>query len=151
MMGPPNLLGGVGAGGGMMMESKTSEASRPAKATAGKTQEHIDSINEQLRTRKQVRIEVSSKEQAEDVLRAFISGRGFPRRYRNTTDQALPAGRKAESGSDWLPDGDSSYLRNGTYHWDSANPNAKPGDHAVEGNHLQIHNFDGRVIRIFYP
>jgi len=50
--------------------------------------------------------------------------------------------------SDWLPRPSSS--KRGTYHWDEYNPNAQAGDHAVEGSHLQIHTFEGKIIRIFY-
>ncbi|EKY11799.1 hypothetical protein HMPREF9075_00537, partial [Capnocytophaga sp. oral taxon 332 str. F0381] len=53
-----------------------------------------------------------------------------------------------QRGSDWLPR--ASSRKRGTYHWDEYNPNAKAGDHASEGSHLQIHTFEGQVIRIFY-
>ena len=64
----------------------------------------------------------------------------------NTTKKRTFSG---ESGaSDWLPN--ESGNRKGTYHWDKHDSNANVGDHAVEGDHLQIHNHDERVIRIFY-
>jgi hypothetical protein len=37
-----------------------------------------------------------------------------------------------------------------TYHWDAENKKAKKGDHACDGDHLKIYNFDGNVIRVFY-
>ena len=54
-----------------------------------------------------------------------------------------------KSGTNWwLPR--RSRFKEGTYHWDEYNPNAKMGDHAISGHHLQIHTFDKRVIRIFF-
>jgi len=113
---------------------------------------NLRSIDDQLARGRRARIDVKSKDEAEELLRAYTSGpAGRPGAFRNTTGQVLPEGRKADSGSDWLPGGRGAYQREGTYHWDAANPNANAGDHAIEGNHLQIHNFDGKIIRIFFP
>ncbi|KGR93886.1 RHS repeat-associated core domain-containing protein [Burkholderia sp. ABCPW 111] len=110
----------------------------------------LKNIKEQLNSGKRAQITVNSRAEAEELLIALTTGKGMPRAYRNTTGQALPKGKISESGSDWLPGGRGAYEREGTYHWDAADANAKPGDHALQGDHLQIHNFDGKIIRIFY-
>ncbi len=119
---------------------------------AASCERHLRSIDEQLQQGRRARIDVASKDDAIELLLAYITGPAGRRgAFRNTTDQPLPEGKKSESGSDWLPGGRGAYQREGTYHWDAADPNAKAGDHALEGNHLQIHNFDGKIIRIFFP
>jgi hypothetical protein len=64
----------------------------------------------------------------------------------NTTEKGTFHPKK--DASDFLPR--PSSRKKGTYHWDDYDPNAKPGDHASEGNHLQIHTFEGQIIRVFY-
>lgn len=119
---------------------------------AASCERHLRSIDEQLQQGRRARIDVASKDDAIELLLAYTTGPAGRRgAFRNTTDQPLPEGKKSESGSDWLPGGRGAYQREGTYHWDAADPNAKAGDHALEGNHLQIHNFDGKIIRIFFP
>lgn len=121
----------------------------------------IKHITDLLRAGKNPEVWVSSKAEAEEILLAFITGNELKGAYRNTTSQTMPNSPKS-STSDWLPGGkpggpgvpadpNGAYKKEGTYHWDKADPNAKRGDHACEGSHLQIHNFQNRVIRIFYP
>ena len=69
-----------------------------------------------------------------------------PGGYMNTTQSGTFSPQAGSS--DWLPRPSSS--KRGTYHWDEHNPLAKTGDHAIEGSHLQIHTFEGKIIRIFY-
>ncbi|WP_240477619.1 RHS repeat domain-containing protein, partial [Pectobacterium brasiliense] len=101
---------------------------------------------------KEVSVTVGSKEEAEDVLRGYISSDKASANggFRNTTDQKLPSGKKSDSGSDWLPGGRGAYEKQGTYHYDLADANAKAGDHALLGDHLQVHTYEGKIIRIFY-
>jgi RHS repeat-associated protein len=104
------------------------------------------SIQEQLQKGKNATVTVNSKADAEALLRDVTSGPGHKGGYMNTTASGTFSPQK--DASDWLPRPSSS--KRGTYHWDSHNPNAKTGDHALSGNHLQIHTFEGKIIRIFY-
>ena len=104
------------------------------------------SIDNQLEKGKNAIVKVDNKEQAEELLRLLTSGKGHQGAYMNTTLSNTFSPKKSDS--DWLPR--ESSRKRGTYHWDEFNPNAKIGDHASEGAHLQIHTFDGKVIRIFY-
>jgi hypothetical protein len=152
LIGPRPGLGPAGISAGMMMAGSAGEKTSASKVTEVRTVGHVEAIKQQLQTSKRARIQVASREEAEDVLRAFLSSPGERKvPYRNTTSQKLPSGSKAESGSDWLPEGRGAYQRPQTYHWDAANSEAAAGDHALEGNHLQIHNSKGEVIRVFYP
>jgi RHS repeat-associated protein len=104
------------------------------------------SIQEQLSRGKNARVTVNNKTEAETLLRDVTSGPGHKGGYMNTTE---PGTFSPQSGaSDWLPRPSGS--KRGTYHWDEYNPNASAGDHAIEGSHLQIHTFEGKIIRIFY-
>jgi RHS repeat-associated protein len=103
------------------------------------------SINDQLSKGKGAEVTVSSKDDAETLLRDLISGKEQKGGYMDTTNEAFSP--KA-SDSDWLPR--PSDRKSGTYHWDSYNPSAQSGDHAKLGDHLQIHTFEGQIIRIFY-
>ena len=100
--------------------------------------------------KRDIGIAVGSKAEAEEILRAYISSPGQPGGYRNTTGQTMPNSPK-NSTNDWLPGGRCAYDKEGTYHLDKGDPNAKRGDHACEGTHMQIHNYDEKVIRIFFP
>lgn len=104
------------------------------------------SIDNQLEKGKNAIVKVNNKEQAGELLRFLTSGKGHQGAYMDTTLPNTFSPVKADS--DWLPR--KSSRKRGTYHWDEFNPNAKIGDHASEGSHLQIHTFDGKVIRIFY-
>ena len=104
------------------------------------------SIDNQLEKGKNAIVKVDNKEQAEELLRLLTSGKGHQGAYMNTTLSNTFSPKKSDS--DWLPR--ESSRKRGIYHWDEFNPNAKIGDHASEGAHLQIHTFDGKVIRIFY-
>ncbi|WP_308450194.1 RHS repeat-associated core domain-containing protein, partial [Pectobacterium odoriferum] len=122
-------------------------------AKAGCPDKALKEIHEKMkRNGKEVSVTVGSKEEAEDVLRGYISDRDVSKQggFRNTTDQKLPSGKKSDSGSDWLPGGRGAYEKQGTYHYDLADANAKAGDHALLGDHLQIHTYEGKIIRIFY-
>jgi hypothetical protein len=101
---------------------------------------------------KEISVYVGSKTDAEDVLRGYISSKEATKkgRFRNTTDQVLPSGKKSSNSSDWLPGGKKAYQKQGTYHYDKADINAKTGDHALIGDHIQIHTYEGKIIRIFY-
>jgi hypothetical protein len=74
-------------------------------------------------------VNVANRSQAEELFLGKYQGAG----YRNTT------GMSATEAKDFYGS------KAGTYHWDGPDPN--------HGNlpHLQIHTFDGDVIRIFYP
>jgi len=104
------------------------------------------SIIEQLRNSSNASVTVNSKVDAEALLRQFTSGTGHKGGYMNTTSPGSFSPQA--SASDYLPR--VSSRKSGTYHWDNYNPNAKAGDHASEGAHLQIHTFEGQVIRVFY-
>ncbi|KMK86987.1 hypothetical protein KCQ_05731 [Pectobacterium atrosepticum ICMP 1526] len=122
-------------------------------AKAGCPDKALKEINEKMKQNgKEVSVTVGSKEEAEDVLRGYISDKDVSKQggFRNTTDQKLPSGKKSDSGSDWLPGGQGAYEKQGTYHYDLADANAKAGDHALLGDHLQIHTYEGKIIRIFY-
>jgi len=54
-------------------------------------------------------------------------------------------------GDEWNPAGRGAMDREGTYHFDPYNPDAKLSDHALRANHWQVHNYDGKIIRIFFP
>jgi hypothetical protein len=105
------------------------------------------SIKDQLDNGKNASVTVSSKEDAETLLRSLTSGPDHKGGYMDTTHEGAFSPQK--EASDWLPR--PSGRKTGTYHWDKHDPNAKVGDHAIEGNHLQIHTFEGKIIRIFYP
>lgn len=123
---------------------------------------NLKDIENQLSRGKGATVTVSSKAEAEELLRAYTSGPAGRRgAFRNTTGQEFPRdlfdpekvvgpGSIPHNASDWLPAGRGAFQREGTYHWDAANAGANPGDHALLGDHLQIHNFDGSIIRIFY-
>ena len=104
------------------------------------------SIDEQLANSRNASVTVNSQEDAEILLRQYTSGPGHKGGYMNTTNTDAFSPQK--SASDWIPR--ESGRSRGTYHWDSYNPAAKAGDHASQGAHLQIHTFEGEVIRIFY-
>jgi hypothetical protein len=70
---------------------------------------------------------VSTRAQAEELFRRLFQGRG----YRNTTGLS---GREVR---------DLFGEKAGTYHWD-------PADAEWGAPHLQIHTFEGTVIRIFF-
>lgn len=107
---------------------------------------------------KEVNVSVASKADAEDVLRGYISSPQASANgaFRNTTDQPMPTDsygnpmKKSDPMSDWLPGGHGAYEKQGTYHYDAADSQAKAGDHALLGDHLQIHTYEGKIIRIFY-
>lgn len=103
-------------------------------------------IDNQLEQGKNAIVVVNNKKQAEELLRFITSGPDHKGGYMDTTKENTFSPIK--SASDWLPR--ASSRKKGTYHWDEYNPNAKVGDHASEGSHLQIHTFEGQVIRIFY-
>lgn len=104
------------------------------------------SIKDQLSRGKNASVTVSSKADAEELLRDLISGPDQKGSYMNTTPDGSFSPQA--DASDYLPRESSS--KRGTYHWDEFDPNAKAGDHANIGAHLQIHQFDGKIIRIFY-
>jgi hypothetical protein len=104
------------------------------------------SIKEQLSSKREAIVRVNSKEDAETLLRDFISGDEHIGSYMDTTQEFTFHPQK--SASDYLPR--PSSRKRGTYHWDDFNPSAKIGDHAIQGAHLQIHTFEGFVVRIFF-
>lgn len=104
------------------------------------------SVKDQLSRGKNASVTVSSKADAEELLRDLISGPDQKGSYMNTTPDGSFSPQA--DASDYLPRESSS--KRGTYHWDEFDPNAKAGDHANVGAHLQIHRFDGKIIRIFY-
>ncbi|MGK9230698.1 RHS domain-containing protein [Inquilinus limosus] len=115
---------------------------------------YLRSIEEQLAKGKRATITVKSREDAEAILREYTTNPATNPMgaYRNTTHQPPPPPGSLSSGSefsDWLPGGRGAYEREGTYHWDEFNPQAQAGDHARQGTHLQIHNWEGKIIRIF--
>lgn len=102
---------------------------------------------------KNINIEVKDQKAAEEVLLKFITWNKQPAAFLNTTNyhhnEKTYGVFFPKSGSNWwLPR--RSTFKEGTYHWDVFNPNAKMGDHAKLGHHLQIHAFNGKVIRIFF-
>jgi hypothetical protein len=101
---------------------------------------------------KNISVYVSTEGDAEKVLLGYITSKEASEkgRFRNTTDQILPSGKKSSNSSEWLPGGEKAYQKEGTYHYDKADINAKPGDHALIGDHIQIHTYEGKTIRIFY-
>ena len=109
------------------------------------------SIDDQLSRHKRATVNVSSRESAEKLLRIITTGRGMPGPFRNTTRSPTDINKYRPSGNQWTPGADRGPGgRLGTYHWDAGNPNAARGDHAIMGRHLQIHNWEGQTIRIFY-
>ncbi len=104
------------------------------------------SIQEQLDRKGEALVTVSNKQDAEVLLREFTSGSDHIGGYMDTTPDFSFS--PETSASDFLPR--PSSRKRGTYHWDEYNPDAKVGDHAIHGSHLQIHTFEGLVIRIFY-
>jgi RHS repeat-associated protein len=110
-------------------------------------------IENQLASGRRARVDANSRAQAEEILRAYTTNPDQAQfgAYRNTTGQPPPPeGMLQGTASDWLPGGRGAYEREGTYHWDEGNPNAARGDHALEGSHLQIHDWSGKIIRVFY-
>ena len=103
-------------------------------------------IINQLTKGKNAQITVKSKEEAEALLREFLSNDSNIGGYMNTTMKRTF--HPTKEASDYLPR--PSSRSRGTYHWDAYNSAAKVGDHAAQGAHLQIHTFDGKVVRIFY-
>ena len=75
-------------------------------------------------------VRVRSRSEAEELFLGRYQGQG----YRNTTGMG-PRETKSMFGQ-----------KSGTYHWDEG---ASAYPHG--GDHLQIHTFEGDVIRIFYP
>jgi hypothetical protein len=101
---------------------------------------------------KDISVYVRTEGDAEKVLLGYITSEKASEkgRFRNTTDQILPSGKKSSNSSGWLPGVNQAYDKKGTYHYDKADINAKPGDHALIGDHIQIHTYEGKTIRIFY-
>jgi len=104
------------------------------------------SVGEQLSRGKNATVTVNSKSDAESLLRGLTTGSKLEGGYMDTTHDGAFSPQK--EASDWLPR--PSSRKRGTYHWDAHDPNAAAGDHAIQGAHLQIHTFDGKIIRIFY-
>jgi RHS repeat-associated protein len=75
-------------------------------------------------------VRVGSRAEAEELFLGMYQGHG----YVNTTN-FTPTQTKAFFGT-----------KSGTYHWDIGVPGS-----AHPGPHLQVHEADGTVIRIFYP
>ncbi|WP_261868626.1 glycosyltransferase, partial [Budvicia aquatica] len=115
----------------------------------------LNEITEKMkRPGKEVSVTVASRADAEEVLRGYMTHEDVRRQgpFRNTTNQPKPDGKKSDnpSPSDWLPGGKGAMEKKGTYHYDAADPNAGLGDHALIGDHIQIHTYPGKIIRIFF-
>jgi RHS repeat-associated protein len=78
-------------------------------------------------------VTVATKGQAEEVFLRLYQGEG----YRNSTGTDGP-GAKQLFGE-----------KSGTYHWDTAEGHGPDNPHGT-GPHLQIHTFEGAIVRIFY-